>query len=120
MARTSVADVLDIADFDKLTQGELQAFVDDALTYVDNQLGDSATTAEKQLVDPYVAAHLASMKQQRIAESETGDTSFNYEGDFTSGQKIMATRYGQMAVMLDPTGKLGVKRHHVNTVNEAE
>ena len=117
MARATIDDVLAIADFDGLSASELQAFIEDASAHVDTKLSGHTTEANMKIVEKWLAAHLASMKEQRVAMSRIGDTEFTYEGDF-SFSGLRSTRYGQMAIALDPTGRIATHAHHVEVVND--
>lgn len=117
MARATIDDVLSIADFEGLTASELQVFIDDASAHVTEKLGSNTTEANLKIVEKWLAAHLASMKEQRISKSRIGDTEFTYEGAF-SESGLNSTRYGQMAIALDPTGRLRANPHHTEVVND--
>lgn len=117
MARTTVEEVKDIAEFNKVTDTELHGFIQDANIIIDDRLKGNASDAKLTLIEKYLAAHLASLKERRVSESEVGDTAFVYEGE--TGEGLKSTRYGATAIALDPTGRLNALPHHVVTVNTA-
>lgn len=116
MARTTKSDVKDIIELDTLTDSEIQAFIDDASQIIDNRLKGHTTDANLKLVEKWLAAHLCSMKEKRTSRERVGPITEEYEGG-EFGQGLESTRYGQMCISLDPTGRLQVVRRHTETVN---
>lgn len=117
MARTTVEEVKNIAEFNTVTDSELHGFIQDANIIIDDRLKGNASDAKLTLIEKYLAAHLASIMEQRVEESEVGDTAFVYEGE--TGMGLEATKYGQQAKFLDPTNRLAALPHHIVTVNTA-
>lgn len=120
MTRTSVDAVRDIIDVEELDDEELQAFVEDANVVVNDRLdGTGLSTARKTLIEKWLAAHLAAMKDQRIRKATIGFSTVEYEGASNSDDALglQATRYGQQAVALDPSGQLDSYNVYVKTVN---
>jgi len=116
MVRTSIDSVRLIIDLDSLTDEEVFNFITDASAYVDDYLSSDpdVTTAQLTRVEKWLAAHFASMKEPRIRRGRVGDSEFSYEGDF-QGMFLESTRYGQMAILFDPTGIL--KEKSSGTIN---
>ena len=103
MARTTTTEVKAILDTD-LT--DLDAFILPAGQLVDRVAAADSSLAAAILeeIECWLAAHFASMRDQRAAKSTIGPTSFTYEGK--TGMGLEFTRYGQMALLLDSTGTL--------------
>ena len=55
-------------------------------------------------VERWLAAHAAAMWDKRVSEDKVGPGAFKYEG--VTGKQLEFTRYGQMAMQLDPSGTL--------------
>jgi len=106
MARTTEADVRDIFDT-SLDSAELGAFIEDASSLLDQQLGDSGLDpALLERIEKYVAAHMAAASDPRHTSTSGASRSASYEDRGGSGTGLMATAHGRRAVALDPTGSL--------------
>lgn len=114
MTRTSVSEVKKIASFPSLTDSEIEAFIEDANVIVDDRMKGHASDAKLALLEKWLSAHLAKIRDRRVTESEVGDTAFTYEGE--AGMGLEATQYGQQAVALDTTGRLEASPNYVKTV----
>lgn len=109
MARTDVTDVKAIFETD-LTDPQLQLFVGDANAIVTERLGGEGLGVDLlERIERYVAAHLASTRDPRTLSTDVGDASAKFEGRVRSFDRVgfASTFYGQQALALDPTGKLG-------------
>jgi hypothetical protein len=95
-------DVAEIFDTE-LQDSQIQRHLDVAERLVDREL-DGRDQQEKDDVTLYLAAHFAATQEPRAESASVGDASVTYQGDSEMGLK--ATRYGQQALMLDPTGNL--------------
>lgn len=95
-------DVTEIFDTE-LQDSQIQRHLDVAERLVDREL-DGVDQQEKDDVTLYLAAHFAATQEPRAESATVGDVSVSYQGDSELGLK--STRYGQQALMLDPTGSL--------------
>ena len=87
---------------------DVDHYVDDADALVTEVLGTSSFTAERlALITKYLAAHLYLLGQQEggIFEEKIGEASEKRGSTFTLGQGMRLTRFGQMVLGLDTTGK---------------
>ena len=103
MARVTTAEVKVLIETD-LT--DLTAFITVADQLVDRVAAadSSLTAATLKEIARWLSAHFVAIRDPREAKSTVGPTSFTYEGK--TGMGFNFTRYGQMAVELDPTGTL--------------
>jgi hypothetical protein len=89
----------------ELEDDVLTAFINSASTMVSNVLQgylDSNTLAE---ITKWLAAHMISCTVERMASREgAGGAEIYYTGRY--GQELSATPYGQMVLVLDPTGRM--------------
>jgi hypothetical protein len=103
--RTTATAVKVILDTD-LTDAQITAFITTANALVDDQLlnkGLSSTILTE--IEKWLAAHLASIRDQRVSRESIGDEySATYQGKTDMG--LEATLYGQTALALDTTGTL--------------
>lgn len=119
MVTVEPTDVRSIGNFEMLDNDDISGFISDAEGYVIGQVGESVPDSTSETLVKWVAAHLSSMKQKRIESEEFTDSAMNYEG--RTGMKLKFTRYGQQAIVLDPTGKLGtVRRYTTSTHSEPD
>jgi hypothetical protein len=107
-----------------LSDSVVSAFIATAETIFDNTLGAVGydATTEDQIVK-YLAAHLASMADQRAKSESIGDVSKSYHGQ--TGMGLDFSSYGQMVKLLDTSkklvnlGKLGAILEVANMVEDA-
>jgi len=105
MARVTEADVLEIIDT-TLQTGEIDPFINTATMLVDGYLEDKGLSDEVLTeIEKYLAAHVLSVKDQRVKTEKIDVLGFTYTGSFGIGLKN--TQYGQMAILLDTSGTLG-------------
>ena len=120
-ARTSTSEVKAIVST-TLTDAQIQAFIDTAALVVTTNLADKGLSAELlEAIEMWLAAHLLSMRDQRVHARTIGDVSFTYQGQ--TGLGLDATLYGQQVKMLDTTGtlaSLGKRRASVTVFSEAD
>jgi hypothetical protein len=77
--------------------------IDDVATYA--QLNQIALATDRLTVmETWVAAHAYVTSDPNYQEKKTGESRGKYVG--VTGMFLEGTRYGQMAIMLDPTGTL--------------
>lgn len=103
-SRISVADLIEIFDTE-LTSAQLAAFVNSAhyliqANLLSSGLGNDVLTE----IHKYLAAHFASLRDQRLQAERVADVSYTYQGKTDMG--LQATFYGQTALMLDTSGTL--------------
>lgn len=105
MARTTQSDVTAIFDTDT-ADVDVSAWIDIA-----NELVDDIADADSSIdgtrltkIEKLLAAHFAATQDPRVAKESRESASVTFEGE--TGMRINASRYGQQAAMLDPTGTL--------------
>jgi len=107
MARTTAAEVLEILpDGTGMTSTTISPFIDTASLIVDD-LDDNTTIVDGILVEieKYLAAHLISItKERQGVEEKLGEAEIKYTGRY--GLNLEMTSYGQMATVLDTSGRL--------------
>lgn len=107
-------DVRTIAEFEMLDNSAIESFIDDAEWFINKRVSDVEERTTKKLVK-WTAAHLSSMKQQRLQSEGFSDADLEYEGE--QGMNLNYTRYGQQVVMMDPTNSLGTGGHYTTAVH---
>lgn len=118
MARIQATDLEDIFDTD-LTAIQLNAFIAGAHVIVnENLVGKGLSEALLTEIEKWLAAHLASIRDQRVqSENIAGEYSVTYQGK--TGLGLDATLYGQMVKQFDHTGTLatlGQKRASITVL----
>ena len=73
---------------------------------IDRLTGQGIATATLREIERWLTAHFAAMsdRETHIASEGEGKARIKYAGK--TGMNLEATRYGQMAMVLDPSGKL--------------
>ena len=64
--------------------------------------GITLSTDELEMIERYIAAHLYVMSDQNHASRTVNGVSETYQGQ--TGMRLEASKYGQTAMMLDPSG----------------
>jgi len=112
MARTNQAAVISILlkDYDSEEQPSLTPFINTA-NVVTSQIASQATEDGEPLdsttlatIEMWLAAHFYCCSDLTYTSRSTGGASGSFMG--TSGDSYKGTRYGQMAMAIDPTGFL--------------
>lgn len=104
-ARVRGDEVKEIFDTD-LTGTQLNIFINSAHRLVNSLLSTDLTTDLLTEIELWLAAHFAAIRDPRVQqESVAGEWSATYQGK--TGEGLRATTYGQQAIALDTTGKLG-------------
>ena len=90
----------------ELPDSDISPMIQTASRLYENRIdGESVDADTKDDVVTRLAAHLIATGPERQVSSATeGDGQVSFEGE--TGEGLMATTHGQMAVMLDPTGQL--------------
>lgn len=102
MARVSDADVKTILD----TTVTTTPFITMANLFVNNRLvGQGLDEDMLTQIELNVSAHLTCMLDPRLTQEAMGDLKRTMQ-DGPLAQGLASTRYGQTAIMLDPTGIL--------------
>jgi hypothetical protein len=112
MARTTSSAVQGVLlrDYDSRDNPSLTPFIDTASSVVDDvalcavNKGTPLSDAKLELIERWLSAHCYAMNDQPYAEKKTMQASAVFQG--RTGMYLEATKYGQMAVSLDPTGCL--------------
>lgn len=103
----SILDVRGINPFSSISDGSILSFIDDALawmTAVGVTDADCHTSTTLDLVNKYLAAHLAALLERQTTSEKIGSASESYGGNF--GKNLDFTQYGQMAKSFDCSGIL--------------
>jgi hypothetical protein len=97
-------------DYDNRNNPSLSPYIDAAnliVTRVDacaTTRGWTLSSAEKEMIERYLSAHNYAMSDQTYSSRKTGDASGVFHG--MTGKRLDGTKYGQMALSLDPSGCL--------------
>ena len=103
-SRITVDDLVEIFETE-LTEAQLSAFVNSAHYLIQANLLSSGLSSDVLTeIHKYLAAHFASLRDQRIESERVADVSMKYQGKTDMG--LNATFYGQTALMLDTSGSL--------------
>lgn len=94
-----------------LTDEDIEGEISSALVLYRNYLGSKGLANDLQIeIKRYIAAHFVSLKDPttRIDEEKIGDASVKYSkiGHDETYTGLMSTRWGQAAILFDPTGIL--------------
>ena len=102
MARTTVADVQLIFQTSvTITDPQIQAFIDDASLWIDNNLVDGCpdlSDADLIVVEKYLAAYFLSARDPRLRSAVFGDVAETYQNN------PQINDYLRIAMSLDPCG----------------
>lgn len=103
----SIADVRVINLFNTVSDSSITAFIDDSLAWM-TSIGvtdaDCHSETTLDLVNKYLAAHLAALQERQTTSEKMGSASESYGGAF--GKNLDFTQYGQMAKSFDCSGIL--------------
>ena len=103
-SRITVDDLVEIFETE-FTEAQLSAFVNSAHYLIQANLLSSGLSSDVLTeIHKYLAAHFASLRDQRIESERVADVSMKYQGKTDMG--LNATLYGQTALMLDTSGSL--------------
>ena len=103
-SRITVDDLVEIFETE-LTEAQLSAFVNSAHYLIQANLLSSGLSSDVLTeIHKYLAAHFASLRDQRIESERVADVSMKYQGK--TGMYLESTFYGQMALTLDTSGSL--------------
>lgn len=105
MARTTSNDVLDIMTSD-LTASDVDPFVTMAHEMVEELVAVEDSVSESMLeeLERLLGAHFTTVLDPRVSSGGEGDSTISFEG--STGEDIRASRYGNAAIALDPTGNV--------------
>lgn len=108
MPRTSASAVKAILlkDYPTKRAPSLDPFIRAAGIIVDRLAVADSTIEDPVLleIETWVAAHAYCMSDQTYTQKQTGNAMGSFHGK--TGMYLEATKYGQMAVLIDPSGKL--------------
>lgn len=106
MPRTDSNKVETILETD-LSSNTITSWIDIATELIDDIENADSSIPDSRLekLERLVAAHLASTQDQRIASGERESASVEFQGQ--TGIGLEGSKYGQQALLLDPTGLLG-------------
>lgn len=114
MARTTSAAVQALLepgqDYDTLTSPSLTPFIETASAMVDDaascatDLGTPISTTRLELIERWLAAHYYVQSDQTYASKNTEGAGASFHGQ--TAMYLEASKYGQTAARLDPTGCL--------------
>ena len=97
---------------------DVQLFIDIASRLVDELLSTSSLTSKRLAdIELYLAAHLVVLTTEGggVTMQRTGASSVQYSQ--LQGDDLKLTRFGQMALALDTTGKLASSRKEKARIN---
>lgn len=106
MARVTASEVQAIME-DTVAEATIDAFISGATLLLDEVFEDETDLDDDLIVEieRWLTAHMITSTYARMAEKEgAGGASIKYTGQW--GKYLDSTPYGQMALSLDPTGKL--------------
>lgn len=106
MARTTLAKVNKIIQYDSTNVPDPQQQIDDASLMVDNIIGDALGASTAELVERMLAGHLISISDARIASEQVKSIQASYQYKLSDGLGI--THYGATAMLLDTSKKLAI------------
>jgi len=116
MARTDSAAVKAILaggrDYDTKKNPSLDPYIEWADAIIDDVVecasddGITIDDARAKKLCGWLAAHAYKMSDQQFSSKSTGGASASFGGQ--TGKYLEATKYGQMALMLDPSGCLAI------------
>jgi hypothetical protein len=116
MARTTAGKVREVLlrDYDSVDEPSLTPFIDAAGALADDleDAAESAPSASRlELIERWLAAHFYAMSDQPFSEEWVGKAKASYQGSRgeTLGKYLEASKYGQQAILLDPTGYLSAQ-----------
>ncbi len=103
--RTTAPQVCAIIDT-ALKPDAVVPFIKPASILVDRiALADTSVADDVLLeIETQLAAHFLTLFEPRVVKEEAGATKFEYEGE--TGMALESSKYGQMAMVLDPTDTL--------------
>ncbi|NBW17288.1 MAG: hypothetical protein EBR82_55850 [Caulobacteraceae bacterium] len=111
MARTTLAAVNKIIQYDSTNIPDPQLMLDSASLMVTNVIGTALDASTAELVERYLAAHLIAISDPRIQSEQVKTIQASYQVRLSDGLGI--THFGSTAMMLDSSGKLAVWNNKV-------
>lgn len=110
MARTTedAVKLLLLADYDSQVNPSLIPFIDSASALVDSAVvcakakNQPLDTDRQEIIERWLAAHAYTCSDPTYREKQTQSARGVFMG--SSGMALQSSRYGQMAMMLDPSG----------------
>jgi energy-converting hydrogenase Eha subunit H len=111
MARTTLAAVNKIIQYDSTNVPDPQLMIDSASRMVTNIIGTSLDVDTAELVERYLSAHLIGISDPRIQSEQVKTIQASYQVRLADGLGL--THFGTTAMMLDSSGKLAVWNNKV-------
>jgi hypothetical protein len=111
MARTTLAAVNKIIQYDSTNVPDPQLMIDSASLMVTNIIGTSLDASTAELVERYLSAHLIAISDPRIQSEQVKTIQASYQVRLADGLGL--THFGTTAMMLDSSGKLAVWNNKV-------
>lgn len=111
MSRTTtnkVKSIVEVPANGALTDAMIDGFIEDAALIVEEELASAGMTeARLELIERYLAAHMITVLTERggLTSSEVDGSKDTYSS-FKDGAGLTMTRYGQMAIGFDSSGRL--------------
>lgn len=96
-----------------ISDGALQPFIDAANLLVNEELSASGLSDDrKKIIELYLAAHFTTITLEKggLLRKKIGDAEEEYQAFNSRNIQVLgltATRFGQQALLLDTSGKLG-------------
>lgn len=103
--RVSETDVLDVVKPTELVESDITPFLTPSHRVVEDMVADeSVNEVTLEAIELYIAAHLSMTIDPRVSGGSEDSTQITFEGE--TGMKLKSSRYGQIALVIDPTGNL--------------
>lgn len=114
--RTSYSDVTNTFDTE-LDQSQVEDWIEVASDFVDDIQDADQTVSSGRLerIERVLSQHFCAVQDRRIESGVIGDAEVNYAGQ--TGMDLQSTRYGQTALMMDPTNVLSNTQQPSATVS---
>lgn len=101
---TTAEAVQQIIDYDQEFIPDLTPFLDTAVALTDSVIGTALSDAMLEQVQKYLTAHLIGVTDPRLQSAQVKSLLESYQVKLSLGLGV--THFGQVAMMLDTSGKL--------------
>jgi len=81
-------------------------FISAATSLYQATVGTRLSDAQGSIVLAWLAAHFLAVSDPRETQESVGTGSWSFEGKNSNGVGLSSTQYGQMAMVLDASGRL--------------
>ncbi len=108
---TTVEAVQQIIDYDQDFIPDINPFMDTAVALTDSVIGDALADTLLEQVQKYLTAHLIGVTDPRLQSAQVKSLMESYQHKLSLGLGV--THFGQVAMMLDTSGKLAAWNQRV-------